>query len=317
MPSNSLQKHGSLLTRRQFIGILGAVAFASPVRAVGYDWEEETPFAKQIRETLEGLFAGRTMALDFRRINAQLDEEFRIQINAFDIFPGASCFKAFLTLYYYLNTPREARQDTEGTPLYSTAVFSNNVETGTVLLDVAGRVKGDWNALEKFNNFLRITLGIQGGLYTWDWPGTPTTGLYDTRYGERQMMVRGIAYPVINFFTADDLARGYDILTRGDVFAVSPTMRDAIQATRTILTIPAPDYRSPIERVYPAGYMGKDGILPGDDITVGRVVNDAGVITVNGNHYIISFLSARESESVALDVLRQVINQISLYEANS
>jgi len=317
MPLSSSKKPKLFLSRRQFIGIFGAAALASPLRAVGYDWEEESPLARQLRETLEGTFAGLSMALDFRRINTQMDEEFRIQINAFDIFPGASCFKAFLALYYYLNTPREIWQDAEGSPLYSTAVYSNNVETGTVLLDVAGRVKGDWNALEKFNNFLRITLGIEGGLYTWDWPGTPTTGLYDTRYAERQMIVRGISYPVINYFTADDLARGYDILTRGDVFTVSPTMRDAILATRTLLSISDPNYRSPLERVFPGGYMGKDGILPSGDIAVGRVVNDAGVITVNSNRYIISFLSARESESVALDVLGQVINQINVYESGA
>jgi hypothetical protein len=315
MPLNPSQKYPRSLSRRQFIGILGGAALTSPLRALGYDWEVETPLTRQVRETLENLLAGRAMALDFRRINAQFDEEFRIQINAADIYPVASCFKAFLVLYYYLNTPVAGWQDGEGTSLYSTAVFSNNVETGTVILDVADRVIGNWNALEKFNNFLRLRLGIQGGLYTWDWPGTPTTGLFDTRYAERAMTIRGIAYPIINFFTAGDLARGYDILARGHIFAVDPAVRDAILATRMLLSISDPNYRSPIERVYPGGYLGKDGILPTGDIAAGRVVNDGGIVNVNGNQYIIGFLSAGESESVALDVLREVVNQINLYEA--
>ena len=295
--------------------MLGAAALARPLVALGMDWEAENPLAKQVREYLEGVFAGKVMALDFRRINTQLDEDFRIQINALDIYPVASCFKAFVVLYYYLNTPKEAWDDVEGSALYSTAVFSNNVLTGTVLVDVASRVYGAANALQKFNNFLRFTLGIKGGLYTWDWPGTPTTGFYDTRYGGQSMIVRGQSYPVINAFTAADLGRGYDILTRGDVFTLSPTMRDAIQATRAILSISAPDYQSPIERVFPAGYMGKDGVLPAGDIEVGRVVDDAGVVTVNGNHYLISFMSAGESESVSLSVLAEIINQINVYEA--
>jgi hypothetical protein len=129
------------------------------------------------------------------------------------------------------------------------------------------------------------------------------------------MNARGQSYPVINAITANDLGRGYDILTRGDTFTVSPTIRDAIQATRALLSIPASDYRSPIERVYPAGYMGKDGVLPTGDIAVGRVLDDAGVIRFNNSSYMISFLSAGESESVVLDVLGQVIQQVGVYES--
>jgi hypothetical protein len=317
MPSNFPRQHYNRLTRRQFIGLLGAAVLTQPLMARALDWEAETPLAAQVREYLEGIFAGKTMALDFRRINTQMDEDFRIQINAFDVYPVASCFKAFLAFYYYYNTPRETWDDDVGSALYSTAVFSNNVQTGTVLQDVAGRVRGGANALEKFNNFLRFTLGIEGGLYTWDWPGTPTIGLFDTRYGGKSMTVRGITYPVINTFTAADLARGYDVLARGDRFTVSDRMREAIQATRAILSIPADDYVSPIERVSPGGYIGKDGILPTGDIEVGRVVDDAGMVIINGNFYLISFMSAGESESVALTVLGEVMNQINVYEAAS
>ena len=129
------------------------------------------------------------------------------------------------------------------------------------------------------------------------------------------MNARGIPYPVINAITANDLGRGYDILTRGDSFTVFPEVRDAIQATRALLSIPATDYRSPIERVYPAGYMGKDGVLPTGDVGAGRILDDAGVIRFNNSSYIISFLSAGESETVVLNVLGQVIQQVGLYES--
>jgi hypothetical protein len=72
--------------------MVGASALSRPLAALGIDWEAENPLAKQVREHLEGVFADKVMALDFRRMNARLDEDFRIQINAFDIYPVASCF---------------------------------------------------------------------------------------------------------------------------------------------------------------------------------------------------------------------------------
>ena len=49
--------------------MLGAAALTRPMLALGYDWEEESALVKQVRETLENIFAGHTMALDFRCIN--------------------------------------------------------------------------------------------------------------------------------------------------------------------------------------------------------------------------------------------------------
>src|SRR5262245_49193467 len=140
MPSSPTRQNLLPLTRRQFLEMLGVAALARPLVAFAADWDAETPLAKQIREHLQSVFAGNIMAHYCRRINAQHEEYFRIQINSFDIYPVASCFKAFVTLYYYLNTPKEAWDDAEGSALYSTAVFSNNVQTGTVLIDVASRV---------------------------------------------------------------------------------------------------------------------------------------------------------------------------------
>lgn len=309
-----------IFNRRHFLKMAGLTLLTPALAHVrAEDWEAESPLAAQLRTALEDEFDGRKMALDFRCINAQNDEEFRIQINADDLYPVASCFKAFLAFYYYYNTPPESRQDTEGTALYSAAVFSNNVTTGTVLMDVASRARGDKNALEKFNDFLAF-IGVQNGLRTWDWPTAPTIGLFDERFApSTSRFVRGNdgqTYNVDNAFTAADMARGYDVLTRGAAFTQSEQMREAIIATNAILSIRNPDYRSPIEFVFPDGYIGKDGILPVGDIEIGRVVDDAGVLTVGDTRYIVAFMSAGESESRAREALQTVVDQINIYEAN-
>jgi hypothetical protein len=284
----------------------------------GMDWEQESPSATRIRLYLESLFASRNMALDFRCIGgSSYDEQFRIQIKAFDYYPVASCFKSLVVLYYYFNTPQDAWQDGENTSLYRMAVHSSNVETGVVLDEMSRRVRGRGNAIEKFNDFLRVTVGLANGLHTWNWEGSPTVGLSDPRYAptsERLVWVAGQSYSVDNVFTASDLARCYDLLARGEYFSAAPTIKAAIAASRRLLSIPAADYRSPIERAYPNGYTGKDGILPAEDVATGRVVDDAGMIQVGDHTYIIAFMSAGESESTVIDVLREVANQIGVYE---
>lgn len=283
------------------------------------DWDTETPLAAQIRLYLEGVLADQKMALDFRRINGQHDEEFRIQINAFNYFPVASCFKAWIALYYYLNTPRQAWDDAEGSALYSTVVFSNNTQTGFVLDDVRDRARGSKNAVEKFNDFLKLTVGMNSGLYSWNWEGSPTVDFFDERFTpsfERPVTLNGESYLVDNVFTAADLAHGYDVLTRGPYFARDAQLREALLAADNLLAVRAPDYRSPIEYVFSEGYMGKDGVLPESDLPagIGRVVNDAGVLPVGDARYIIAFMSAGESETTVRNVLQEVVNQIQVYE---
>jgi hypothetical protein len=308
------------LTRRKFLKMAGAAMFAPPLLPLLQgDWDTETPLAAQIRQNLEAAFAGHNMALDFRRISAENNEEFRIQINASDYYPVASCFKAWIPLYYYLNTPREQWNDTEGSPLYSTVVYSNNTQTGFMLSEIAPHARGNKNAIEKFNDFLWLTVGMSGGLYSWNWDGSPTVDFFDPRFvptENRQVWENGQAYAVDNVFTAADLAHGYDVLTRGPVFARTERLHDALVASDALLTIRAPDYQSPIEYVFQNGYMGKDGILPDTDLPIGlgRVVNDAGVLSVGDAHYIVAFMSAGESESVVRNMLQTVVDQIRVYE---
>jgi hypothetical protein len=276
-----------------------------------------------MRQHLQDVFGNLNMALDFRGYDADQNEGFRIQINADHLEPVASCFKAFILPYYFMNTPEDQWEDGDSSLLYSMAVHSNNVATGIVLENVAGRVRGQGNAIVKFNDFLRY-IGIRSGLHTWNWDGSPTTGMRDPRFEPslntgRVVNVRGNLFPVDNVFTAADLARGHDFITRGEYFTPHDQLRRVIQRTKEMLSIPSATtgYESPIERVFPPGYTGKDGILPAADIATGRVVNDAGALRVGGNTYIIAFMSAGESESTVLVVLNEVIGQIDVYQRAS
>jgi hypothetical protein len=298
-------------TRRQFLTLMGAGLFS---QAGPNDWDFESRRARMVREYLEGIFTDLNMGLDFRCINGDHNEEFRIQIKGYDYFPVASAFKAMLILYYYLYTPQAEWDDAEGSTVYSVGVFSNNIETGVLLEQVAARVESDKNAIEKFNDFLRQTVGVYGGLYAWAWQENPLIGITDSRYSDMWVRVDEQPYRVDNVFTPADLARGYDILGRGEAFSHWPKMTEAIQAARALLSIPAPNYQSPIERVWPGGYMGKDGILPTAAVSTGYVVVDGGIIQVNDRSYIVAFMSAGESESTAIDVLREVVGQIEVYE---
>ncbi|MCA0456505.1 MAG: hypothetical protein LCI00_21205 [Chloroflexi bacterium] len=313
--------HHIQLTRRRFLQLLGSAALLplqQPPTGPN-DWTQETDLARSIREFLEESFSGWEMALDFRRINANNNQEFIIQIQSDKLYPVASCFKAWIALYYYFYTPRDQWQDTQGTPLYSTIVFSNNTEAGTTLAEVANRVPGAGNPIEKFNDFLRTRVGMTNGMYSWNWTGSGTAGFTDERFvpsDNRGMTYNGEFYRVDNLFNVTDLAHGYDVLQRGQSFARWSTMYDAIMATDALLSIRASDYTSPLEYVFPEGYMGKDGILPATDLPpgLGRVIADAGVITVGDAHYIIAFMSMGVGESIVRNKLDDLARMIEVYE---
>lgn len=307
-------------SRRHFLRLLGSAALAAAGRAAAQDWEVETPTIARMREHLEAVIGGLNIALDFRGFDVTHNELFRIQVNADALEPVASCFKAFVVPYYFLNTPASEWDYGENSLLYSMAVHSSNTATGLILDSVARRLEGPDNAIVKFNDFLR-DMGLANGLHTWNWEGSPTAGLTDPRFAPsavngRVVRIRGLVYQVDNVFTAADLARGHDYITRGEYFTDSERIREALHLTKALLSIPSTTtgYQAPIERVFLPGYTGKDGILPASDIATGRVVNDAGVVRVGDNHYIIAFMSAGESESVALNVLREVVGQIDVHE---
>jgi hypothetical protein len=300
--------------------LIGSLSAAYPLAhaAAQTDWDEERPVVAEMRRALVAAFAGRDMALDLRCINDRDDLEFTIQIRALEFFPVASCFKAFVAFYYFFYTPEGAWEAGEGTDVYRMIVFSDNVATGAVLADVAGRVLTEGNPIEKFNNFLYERVGIYSGLHAWDWEGSRTIGFTDPRYepGEDRLVPQnGEVYRVDNVFTAAALARGFDVLLRGQAFARWEQMQRSVAATYDLLSIPAANYQSPIERVFPQGYTGKDGVLPASDLPVGRVMNDVGVVTYDDRRYIIAYLSMGEGDLAAYDTLEIVRRQIERYEA--
>jgi hypothetical protein len=313
------------MDRRQFLKLLGGSALFALMPVPGLKaqdpaWQQPNAAALHIQRNLQDLLRPWDMALDFRGLDPDHNEQFRIQIRADELFPVASCFKAFVALYYYLNTPQEDWNDSPTTPLFRMVVNSDNGATGVMLANVAQRVAGPGNPIEKFNNFLQSVLGIPNGLHTWNWPGSPTVDFSDPRFMPsantgRMVYLKTGAHFVDNVMTPADLVRGHDVITRGEYFAQNAGLKAALQATKALLAIPSTvDYRSPIERAYPEGYVGKDGILPASDVPTGRVIADAGAIQTTTYTYLLAFTSAGESESLAIDILRQVTEQIAVYE---
>ena len=273
-------------------------------------------FLAQIQEHLEEYLAGRNMALELRALADGRDELFRIQVNADRLMPVASCFKAFVVPWYYLHVPPDDQEDGPDSAMWDMAVHSGNYFTAVVLDQVASLVPGEGNALEKFNDFL-LSIGMQNGIFAWD--TGPTLGLFDLRYQPsdrtgRLVNVGERDFWIFNVFTASDLAQGYDYIARGETYHSGAGVTLALQQTRSLLGIPEKGFRSPIERVFAPGYIGKQGIILTNEIATGSVYNDAGLLDFGPRQYILVFMSTAEPARRALGALREVLWQIGLLE---
>ena len=202
------------LTRRTFLKLAGA-SFA------GYllDPRSPSPLRRRFEENIRTAIGERGIGVDVRKLDVNSRELFRIQVNPFNYYPVASCFKAFVILYYFWNTPQEQWNYSEGSTAYSVAVYSNNPETGVLLAEVGDRVSGSGNAIEKFNNFTTYEMFLPFGMYSWNWEGSPTENMVDARYAARSS--RAVRIPageflVDNVCSAAELADGYSFLARTD-----------------------------------------------------------------------------------------------------
>ena len=275
-----------------------------------------------LQRDLNAIIGEANMGIDVMRLlwnGTQLDEVYRIQHNATQRFPSASCFKAWLTAYYYTFVPPTAWQDQPGTPLYQAIVNSNNTDTGTVLAQV-GEFQRFGNAIQKFNDYLTTDLLLQHGIYTWAWEGNPVMGQVDERFAmtaERSVIVRGSPHQVANVTTAVDMLGGYyQLLTRAHPADGSLRSQIATRALR-LLSIPSDDpaYASPIERVVGrGGYIGKDGTLPLGNLSAGTVLNDVGILTDARGFTLVAFLSVGESQFTAQHALAQTLDRLRQYE---
>ncbi len=267
------------------------------------------------RATLASLITDQNIGLDFGRINSDGNEDFRFSINGNQFKPLASSFKAFAVLYYFLKMPDDAPYQ-EGSPVYSMAVYSNNVKTGMVLREVA-KVNNWENPIIAFNDFL-FEIGVNQGLHDWDYPGSPTKGWDDPRFDLNQdrkvILNNGRSASYYNASTPTDIANGYWFIA-GAEYSIqwqNPHFREGILKTRSLLAIRALDYPSPAEKeLGNFQYYGKDGALPSAKSSLGRVLNDAVVINNQGDTYILSLMSIRENEYDLDPIFKAVAGCIS------
>lgn len=282
------------------------------------DPRSPAPRSRLLGERVLAAIGAQTMALDLRGLDDDNQTTLRLTYNETALLPVASCFKAFVALYYFWNVPQHEWRVDENSPLYRMIVVSDNLLTGQVIADVSPYIVFYGNPLEKFNDFLLYTMGLKNGLYTWKWEGNPIMGYIDNRFApsaERYTLVGGIQHSVDNLMSAEDLANAYAFMLNppGDV----PGAAFAAESALKMLSIPAERYQSPFERAGWTGYTGKDGILQKNDISTGNVVADAGIIplgeTANRNErrYILAFMSAGQTEYSAINTLRAISEALS------
>lgn len=279
------------------------------------DPRSPAPRWRRLHERILAAIGDQTIAVDLRELDANLQTSVRLSHNETTLMPVASCFKAFVALYYFWNVPQNEWRVDEQSPLYRMIVVSDNLLTGQVIADVAPYITLYGNPLQKFNDFLLYTMGLKNGLYTWKWADNPIEGYVDSRFApssERFALVMGVQHAVENLTTAEDLANGYTFMHHppedvpGAAFAAASALK--------MLSIPAEKYQSPFERAGWSDYTGKDGILQKNDISTGNVVADAGIIhlqpdginTLDERRYIMAYLSAGQTEYSAIHTLRAI-----------
>ena len=273
-----------LLSRRDLLGFVAGL----PLARADTNTQVPADSLSQMQSQLQQTLAGHNMSLELRALDADHGDLFNIQVMADRLMPVASCFKAFVVPWYYLNVPPVDQEDGPDSAIWDMAVHSGNYYTSVVLKQVAGHVPGPDNALQKFNNFL-LSIGMQNGLYNWNLGHT--LGLFDNRYKPSQKTGRLVRlgdreFWIFNVFTASDLAQGFDYITRGEKHHPGVKVAAALRQSRSLLGIPARGFRSPIERVFAPGYIGKQGIIQTDEISVGTVFNDAGLLDLGKRKYI-------------------------------
>jgi hypothetical protein len=271
-----------------------------------------------LRRKIERAVGNLEIGVDLRQVDPNTGESFfHIQVNEARLYPVASCFKTWLALYYFWNTPRAEWRFDEESDVYSVVVYSNNARTGSLIYRTGERINVFGNAIEKFNDFLLFQVGLQNGLYRWSWEENPVEELKDVRFypslADRYTSVHGIRYEMDNLFTVTDLADGYAYLLNNQF---DHTYGEPIRTTLNLCSIEIPAYPSPIERSFGRSYTGKDGVLPAEPDGLGRVLNDAGIIQIGQSTYILSFLCAGEGEYTGLEVLRQIAVALEEYEEN-
>lgn len=285
-----------------------------------------SPYQALLQDNLVRIIGDLEIGLDVRKLDENQQVSFRVQHHSEELYPVASAFKAFVLFYYFWHVPQDQWQYAQGSTAYSVGVYSNNTATGTLIQETDAYVDVYGNPIEKFNDFLIYNLRMVNGLYGWNWETNPLVGYSDERFvpsDTRYVQIGATQHPIDNLTSAADLAYGYTFLAQAaaGTLAYDPLNplydRDHAQlaaiATLNLLSIEAEDYQSPIER---AGfvYTGKDGILPLGDVSVGNVVNDAGIVKIGKSRYVLAYMSASQSEYLAIETLKAVGDLLKTFE---
>jgi hypothetical protein len=313
---------GALMNRRDFLKLMGATALFG----AGHSLSLTQSAPLDLEQGILNAIGRQEMGFSLRKLDDEMRVVFSINYNADKLYPVASCFKVFLLYYYFWNTPQEQWKTDRESAAYRVGVFSDNVKTGVLIRDTGEFVTVYGNPMEKFNDCILLNLGLKHGLHKWEWEGNPMVGFTDPRFEpstERFIEIRGTSRNVDNLTTSTDLANGYVFLAQAAEGKLPPnpknpyfdTARAQLAATATLdlLSIPAENYKSPMERGF-GSYTGKDGVLQPEDLGIGYVVNDAGLVTVGESRYSIALISVGQTEYSTVLTLTAIHELLKEYE---
>jgi len=313
-------------SRRQALRVAGLAAAEGTLAAsVPGGWrtlparqQRDEGVVQEIRRILNAAFRGREMGLFFSYFDENRVERVLYEIQENRVYPVASSFKAAVALYYFMTLPEELWDWGPRTPVYRMAVYSNNGTTGDVI-QIVGDYLGAKNSIVAYNDFVTETLGLRYGLYQWTFEEfyTSTNGLVDMRFAPSRFdtVITGKA---VNFSTPVELAEVFRFMAKAEDdprWESDPHFRAALEATRELLSITAVEYISPLERVIAyTHHYSKDGSLRPIDIGT-YVLNDSGIwVMPDKGSYLISFMSAQETEVAVADALSQVAEAMRVYQ---
>lgn len=249
---------------------------------------------------------------------------YRIRYNDQEQYAIASTFKTFAAYYYFMNTPQDEWEYEYAQNAYSMVVYSNNTKTGNVLADVATRIPGDRNRIEKFNDWMNATFGLSeaSGIYSWGFGAMSVPFDSDARYAPGPFNpagyvdVRGVKVPVINRYTAADTALATEYIANiPHMPDATPQMLAAAEAVRYLMSINDPLYPTTFDKIsHNLGTWRKYGYLGPEEIGTAALTETIVVPLIDGGHIVIAMLSTGERGNSYPTELKRVFNALAVFD---
>jgi len=257
-----------------------------------------------ILDAMDSTMHDKEIGLVASRWNSKGEMLYRIRYNDEEVYPIASTFKALASYYYFMNTPEDEWKYDFGTNIYSMVIYSNNSKTGNLLYQVAQRIPGDHNPIEKFNDFTHATFGLtdKSGIYAWSKGALNGSPLSDARYApypERPdgfVELHGTRYITVNRFTAADLAKATEFIANLPFNPdADPKMLKAAMASRYLMSIKEPLYPTHFDNTaHILNSWRKYGYLDVSELGTVSLSETVVIPTYDGGHIVLSMLSAGE-----------------------